>query len=256
MRFPAISLSAARTHLDTRPKGKSGDPKGSYEIGSGDDARPLLAEAAKVLSDSVAKYSEKGTGKEMGPAFDAEAAAALHNALDLPRRVAGDSDFWRYFVCVDLYDVVQWRHPPRSEDPYSGNPFGLGNVWEILPRRLWARGELGYQAGSEDPYRLVRRGSVDFWASGPIRHLYGCARPVVRALVRYQYPEDGTFEGKRYRPRTLNIDEYRELIKKIRHYHATTTLEFLDDSQANELIKRLAKDCKLPESKAEDETWA
>jgi hypothetical protein len=78
--------------------------------------------------------------------------------------------------------------------------------------------------------------------SGILKHLYSGARPVARALTRFQFPEPGEFVGSEYRPQTRTLNGVRELYKRLRHFNAFVGLGSLDEPAAATLIESLAED--------------
>lgn len=244
MIVPVIAHAEASHYLEERRAGRLTPPT-LHEDGVGD--RETWEKAAATLREGLHNLLEvaRGGKPEMsGPEFDARATEIVHRALPLDDRVAATDDFWRYVAVVECYDVIQWRHgrmeadvPVEPRDPH----FGLGDKWECFPRRLWLRAEITRQGDRGDPYELSRRGGMDFWASGVLRHLYSCSRPIARALVRHQFPVDGEFRGGSYRPQTLTLAGVRELYKRLRHFDATTTFAVLDDAGALSLVAALAE---------------
>jgi hypothetical protein len=176
--------------------------------------------------------------------FEADAAVLVHQEFgSLPVRVASDTEFWLYLSCGPFFEAISARYPTSAERPPNLKNFGIGGKWDCMPRRLWFRGQIAFDPTASNPYHLVRRGHVDFWISGLIRVLYGANPAIARALVRFQYPERGTYRGDSFRPATLDVYQVggvRELYKRIRHLNATTELAVLSDSEADELIRDLA----------------
>lgn len=239
---PALTTSVAEQWLAAKRSGTS--PPGTlYEIGG--PPRGDLDRRIESLDEELLAIAEVVEGEDLPPrarpgAFDSRSSVLIHRRLaDLPTQIAADRDFWRYLACGPLYEVVEKRHEGSS----STNTFGLGKRWECLPERLWFRAHVSVASVSPDPYELTRRGTVDFWMSGPIKHLFGCSHSLVRALVRFQFPQEGRFTSRGgYRPQTLKFDGLRELYTRLNHFHATLELEALGDEDSLNLIEELAAD--------------
>lgn len=219
----------------------------AHEVGSlprGDGVERVKRLTAS-LDSLAAEFSSGGRIVEVAR-FDAEASVLTHTTLgDLPTRVAAEHEFWLYLASGPLFDVVLRRYPLKGSAKPNLKNFGVGSIWDCLPRRLWFRGHVAYDDDATDPYHLARRGHVDFWISGLVRVLYGSIRPLARALVRFQYPQPGRFEGNEYRPATLDVQDERGiriLYKRLQHFTATTALATLDDAESLALIEDLARD--------------
>ena len=213
-----------------------------YEIGGGprEEGREIVAAYRRTVA-KLLERSEESPSRETQLRFDAHAAEQVHTALTIPDEISGDDGFWRYLALAESWDLAGWRHGREDgEAPAKGN-LGLGEKWSCLPRRLWLRAELSIAPDSADRYELTRRGGADFWMSGVIRHLYSGARPLVRALVRFQYPEPGDFVGTEYRPQTLTLNGIRELYIRLRHFHAFVGVGAMDEQSATRLIESLAE---------------
>lgn len=231
-------MSVAEEWVRAKDAGDS-PPGTAYEIGH-PPREDLEARIGSLETELLALAEEvEGLSPGIRPGvFDSRGSVLVHRRLAvLTTQIAADRDFWRYLACGPLYEVVRRRHAGSS----SGDQFGLGKRWEAMPERLWFRGHISVSPGASDPYELTRRGTVDFWTSGPIRRLFSCCHSIVRALVRYQFPEEGEFlRTGGYRPQTLTFDGLRELYKHLRHFNATLELEALDDTDALSLIEELA----------------
>lgn len=214
-----------------------------YEIGSL-PRKPIEKQLTTIGSELdllTRELADLGPKQRPG-LFDARASVVIHSNLPkLPINVASDRDFWRFVACGPLYEIVRWRHG-GDEDAEN---FGLTGAFKGLPERLWFRAELSVQPeeDSEKRYALTRRGTVDFWASGPTRRHLGGSRPLVRALVRFQYPGDGKIlPNGTYRPQTLAPDGIRDLYKRLSHFDGMLKFSMLDDDEAFALIEELASD--------------
>lgn len=235
----------------TRAKGESlyralaegGNPTGDYyEVGGGSRAegKAVVAAFRRIIVDLLAQC-EANPSQATRLRFDAHAAEKVHAVLAVPDEISGDDAFWRYLALAESWKLATWRHGGKNGDPPAASHLGLGEKWWCLPRRLWLRGELSMDPDATDPYELTRRGGADFWMSGVIRHLYSGARPLVRSLIRFQYPEPGEFVGTEYRPHTLTLRGIRELYTRLQHFHAFIGLGSLDEQDATRLIESLAE---------------
>ncbi len=210
----ALTRTEAMTYYTALLQTESYEPT-LDETGSGkrDDFAVAISSYRELVDGLLEEFGGRddlGARLEM----DAKAAGLIHAALPIEDGVAGDDGFWRYLALCETWPLIAWRHGRNEEGELrlAADHVGLGGKWECLPKRLWLRGELSWQADDEDPYALTRRGGSDFWVSGVVRHAYSGARPVVRALVRFQYPEEGRFTGAEYRPQTLTLTGVRNYI--------------------------------------------
>lgn len=239
MIVPTLSQSNARAILDAyfageQPPFRVEDVLTEAGINPRDDVQSRIDSLTQDLESIIVA----SPGREVAR-FDSEAAVICHSHLgELPVRVATESGFWRYLSLGPLRQVVEWRYPGSR----NRENFGVGKAWEALPERLWFRAHVAVETGSEDPYRLVRRGGVDFWISGLVRVLYSSNPVLARALVEFQYPNDGEFVGDKYRPATLGTDGIRELYKRLRHFTATVEFPALTKSEALDLVAGLGAD--------------
>lgn len=246
MIVPALTSTEASRHIADRLAGRSSKPD-YYELGAGAPGWQTIMEQLRPKLQALLTKFRNEDARSAGQGFDALLSPVLHEALPLDDRLAADDDFWRYLSCVDAFDLVVWRHKTHDADGKPGPPqvahFGLGDRWECFGRRIWFRAELSKDTAKPDPYELTRRGGTDFWASGMLRVLYPSSRPIARALLRFQYPNEGHFlQGGVYRPQTLDLRGIRELYKRLRHFSATLALPTLGDDAAADLIDSLTKD--------------
>lgn len=243
-----LSKSKARSWLESNLKGQPpSEPFSELGCLPRGNAEERIARARTGLV-ALCSHLDGESETTRAALFDAQASALLHSALeDLPVGLSSDPDFWRYLSCGPLFSVVQWRHPlphgfdVNSQDGWLRN-VGLSGRWYALPERLWYRAHLslGPSDVAGDRYALSRRGTVDFWASGPTRHEFGASRSLTRALVRYQYPEEGVFDARgSYKPSTLGPNALRELYKHLRHFNRTTELAWLSEEDAFALVTEL-----------------
>ncbi len=244
MILPALSRSEAETVRTARITGADYQPA-FHEVGLGgkDEGKKALEAYGAALSEALSGFTERDDHSARVE-FDASAAELIHQALPLTDDLVVEDDLWRYLACVESWGVLVWRHGSFEDGMLSlaDAHLGLGGRWESLPKRLWLRAALSIDPDAADPYELARRGGSDFWASGILRRDYAACRPLVRALVRFQYPTEGKFEGIRYRPQTLTLGGVRDLYKRLQHYHAFLSLPVLDEADASSLLESLAAD--------------
>jgi hypothetical protein len=253
MIIPGATHSAVEKFYESWLSGNTKDIE-THDVGVSrrDDGLRVLEQLRVQVGTLASIYANRNDAQARNE-FDADGAARLHSVLRIPGYIVSNDDFWRYIAIGEMWDLMVWRHGARNDLERSVGKanFGLGDRWDILPKRLWLRGELGYLNGAEDPYVLVRRGGTDFWTSGVIRRLYAGSRPLVRALIQFQYPRDGAFHGQQYRPQTLGLDGIRLLYKRLRHFQAFLSFAVLDDDAAAELIRSLVHDL-MPQSLTAD----
>jgi hypothetical protein len=235
--FPTLSIEAARQAQVKRQAGEpwSGTPFVRW-VGEGSKfpesrADVLLDKLSELRASLAAEPLPTNKGKE----FEGPASALVHKELQICPRTAGNREFWLWltFVAADgaYADIVDWRFGTQeSIDPVN---FGIARrsaMWEGLFARLWLRGNIGFDAASQDPYRIAKKGDIDIWRSHIIRTEYGRCKPVAHALLNYQYP-DGTSE------KPLSVKELRELAKKLRIADASISYELLDGGAIKEIIE-------------------
>ena len=246
MMAKVLSRAQAETYFQKRLRGEDYEPT-TDEVGQGRKQWETALTAYRAAIDKLLNDYSDRTGAAAKYELDSVAAEKIHRALDpLSDDIAGDDGFWRYLALHETWDLVVWRHGKEIEGELTvgkGN-VGLGSSFNCLPRRLWLRAEVSIDPDpeTEDRYALSRRGSVDFWASGPTRHLFGGYRLLARALIRFQYPKEGEWVGTSYQPSMLTLNGYRELFKRIRHFQAILSLSALDEAATQELLKELAED--------------
>jgi hypothetical protein len=181
-----------------------------------------------------------GVKSKDGPRFDQLAAEIIHAHLPLDSRLVGCREFWIWMSVAVFSDIIQWRHGTSTTNAHSNN-YGLGNKIEGFLCRLWYRAELSKTIGN-DPYALCRKAvERDFWESGIIRPRYSSCRPLTRAFVRFQYPDD-----RNGRPLLdpSNENGVRMLYKRIKRMQPTLTFEVLSEEAALSLLANLSHDLK------------
>ncbi len=204
------------------------------------DWETIARDVIERLSTLHRRSTDKGVASKdriRSNRYEAFACAELHAAL--PRDAAlTDPWFWTWLATGPGFCLILRRYPPTSKNaiPDVAN-FTSKNGQENFYYRLWFRGEAGHDPrDEEDPYRLARYGGSEFWRSHIQRQNFTQCRPMLDALLHFQYP-DGP-EGK---PR-LNTDDIRLLIKRTGCAATNIMTETLDHGQAtNLLLDQLAK---------------
>ena len=238
----AMAQSDAKDILDARNRGDDVNTEPlSVETGTGEPlADSVIGASVSVLQEVQKTHSGESRPDDPVSAarFDSEASVALHRSLTIDQTTAGNAGFWTWLAVTQFNELIEWRHSRGSQGAHFRN-YGVGNKWSNLLPRLWFRAELSIDRRAEDPYRLTRRGNVDFWESGIIRARYSSCRSLTRAFVRVQYPDE--------RPdlptlHPSNPKGIRELWKRLKRLQATISYEFIDEDGAIELIQDLATD--------------
>lgn len=192
-----------------------------------------LEQLAKDLLDLLSSNSSA--------AYEAEASAVVHTALELPGVVAGDNGFWRWlsFCAADgaFTAVIKQRFDGYQADPVN---FAIGagsTMRDGHLARLWWRGHALFEAGHGDPYTWARRGDIDTWRSHIIRQEFGACPNAAKALLAYQFPQERQTKDGTMTP----VEKYRKLPKLLKAMHATHSFESMSFDQCLSVVTRLAK---------------
>ena len=250
MRYTALKSEHAMETLDALRRGEHADEERVLEArGAGpehvQDTLPALKEA---LCRIKLRYPERlGRRDPDGGRFEAEACSEIHRLVPFDPDMLADYEFWTWLAVFHFRELVDWRHGGDTGRAAPAN-FGIGSGSENLLYRMWLRADAGYRPDDIDPYELARRGDQDFWRSHVFRQGYGRCRPLVRALVRYQFP-DGSADGA-----TLKISEIRELAKRLRRLHPNVVFEYLDEETAYLLVEKEAEAVKRAVSASREDT--
>ncbi len=240
MRYRALKSESAMEALEVLRRGDLPDEQRVLEErGTGTDhVERRLAQLAKALNEIKSRYPQRlGRRDPAGGQFEAEACSEVHRFLPFDPQMLGDYEFWTWLAVFHFRELVDWRHGGENGLAAPAN-FGIGNGSENLLYRMWLRADMGCRLGAADPYELARRGDQDFWRSHVFRQGYGRCRSLVRALVRYQFP-DGQPEVA-----TLKIPEIRELAKRLRRLHPNVVFEYLSEDEAYALVQKEAQAAK------------
>jgi len=237
MRYKALKAPYALETLEALRRGalpegeetRVVDPRGAGP----DDVERYIEPLVEKLNHIRSRYPEHLRQRDpRGGQFEAEACVEIHKCLPFDPAMLGDHEFWTWLAVFRFRELVDWRYGGKA----APANFGIGNWSENLMYRLWLRADIVYKPGDKnDPYSLARRGDQDFWRSHVFRQDYGKCRSLVRALVRYQFPDSSPDSP------TLNSKEIRELAKRLRRLHPTLIYECLDESAAYELVQREAE---------------
>ncbi|GIV03748.1 MAG: hypothetical protein KatS3mg015_2578 [Fimbriimonadales bacterium] len=239
MRYVALRSQYALEALEALRRRDTIDEQRLIETrGSGEDVEQVLPALARELSEIKSRYPERLSRRDpAGGKFEAEACAEIHRALPFDPQMLADYEWWTWLAVFRFRELVDWRHGGEAGHAAPAN-FGIGNGSENLLYRMWLRADVGYDPNRSDPYELARRGDQDFWRSHVFRQGYGRCRSLVKALIRYQFP-DGSID----RP-TLKIDEIRELAKRLRRLHPNIFFEYLAEEDAYRLVQQEAERAK------------
>ena len=216
---------------------------GSDLIDVGDDYESWNTQHADEVVESLTPLKDELLGEDRSIAndqqFDRAAGPIIHEGLKLPLNLAAVDGFWRWLAVDKFYEIIESRHNRTSEHAGLGN-FGIDAPSDRARLKiLWLRADVVYDAEHDDPYHLSDRLSpTDFWESGIIRHYYGWAPNLARALVSFQYPDPDSGKGTLHLTHENGI---RMLYKRLRRLHTTVAFEYLDDAQLADLLRDSAR---------------
>ncbi len=208
---------------------------GAYEVWNTQHADEVVERLTPMKDELLGE--ERSISKDQK--FDRAACRIIHQGLKLPLNLAAEDGFWRWLAVDKFYQIIEARHNRTSEHAGLGN-FGIDSSADYGRLKiLWLRADIVYDAENDDPYHLSDRLSpTDFWESGIIRHQYGWAPNLARALVGFQYPDPDSGKGTLHLTHENGI---RMLYKRLRQLHTTVAFEYLDDSQLFDLLTRLSE---------------
>ena len=235
---------ARRIVENARQNGQRPRVLGSDLTDVGDDYESWNTRHADEVVDSLTLLKDELLGEDRSIAndqqFDRAAAPIIHEGLKLPLKLAAVDGFWRRLSVDKFYEIIEARHNRTSPFAGLGN-FGIDSSADYGRLKiLWLRADIVYDEGQDYPYHLSDRLSpTDFWESGIIRHQYGWAPNLARALVSFQYPDPDSGKGTLHLTHENGI---RMLYKRLRRLHTTVAFEYLDDAQLADLLARLSED--------------
>jgi hypothetical protein len=255
MKYKIIDNQAAQEIANQLLAGNAVDFK-SYEQEVGKGA-PLSEGILLQLAKDIRKI-KKGLEKKKGgrEELDRQAFELVHRSLPDDPDMLGDIRFWVRFALVHLFDVVTWRFPGKGAG-FNIENLGIGSSprkrLENYPYKLWVRGELSRMSKGKHPYRLGRCGQVDFWTSHIHRQGFTKCRSIAAEFIQFQFPDK--LKG---RPRLWEGQEdpktgkygIRTLVKRIKRMWATIEYTLLDATEAQKLLKELAKGLRGPDGKS------
>lgn len=243
MGFPALGIDIARGLVEKRTRNEEWyDARHATSVQSPFTFDERSTEVLlRELEGLRGRYGDGALPKTKGKAFEADACEVVHRNLRLAPDCASSPEFWAWLTLIAergaFADLVDWRF--GSFETIKPRNYGVARsseVFEGLFARLWFRGEMGYEAESNDPYTLARRGDIDIWRSHLFRQEFGRCYPVQRALLRFQYPD------AQPNRRTLSNPLLRKLVKRLRIENATLSYELLDVEAVTEVIKTIAEE--------------
>lgn len=196
------------------------------------DWRPKIEfeDLVAELSDLHARH-----GLLANASFESRACVLLHSNLALTAEAAADPGFWRWLSLGPLLPVVELRHELLRPEHV-----GLGSPWDALMSRLWFRADLSLDPDIEDPYALSAVGDLDFWRSHVLRADYSACRPLLRALLRFQFPTENNGRP-RLKPSGSSEAGMRALAKRIKLRHAVVAFELLNEEDCRLELEKLAE---------------
>lgn len=187
----------------------------------------LISDLAGIRS----RFPEGLKAAKNANAFEAMGARAIHSRVDVSVEILADPDFWLWLSVVHFSDIVEWRYGNPQNGTGAAN-YGVGARSENLLYRLWLRAELVLDEQAEDEYHLCDRGQIDFYRSHLFRQGYANARNFARALLRFQYPNDGDATQP-----FLKVEQIRELVKRLRRVRSNLFMEVLDEVECRKVIQ-------------------
>jgi hypothetical protein len=233
MRYPILTTSDATAYINSK---RSGSPLDLERLiknrGEGSELDQTFISLLQAdLAALKSRYGAEGMKSQRNAnQFEAEAARAIHERVNVPSEILADADFWLWLAVAHFSDIVEWRYGNPENGTGLAN-YGIGARSENLIYRLWLRADLVYDEEVSDRYNLCRRGQIDFYRSHLFRQGYANARNFSRALLRFQYPHDDPTEPK------LKVDQIRELVKRLRRLRANLFLEILDEQECRKVIE-------------------
>ena len=219
-------------------RAEDGYPQNLVNQLSGDEPQQAMT-CANAIETVRSSIESPTTNAE----FDANVSVRFHRNARLDPNWSEDDNLWRWVAITKAPDLVERRHGGYDQSAALGN-FGLGARWDNLFRRLWFRAELSYDPDATDPYWLTKLGVRDFWDSGIIRHRYGSARNLVKAFVKFQYPDPDNPTRGRWPMLEKNDDSpgIRTLYRRLNRVHATVAFDVLSEDDCTSILTDLSRD--------------
>ena len=150
-----------------------------------------------------------------------------------------DTNFWRWFTIShrDLLDIAAWRHGNSLDTlgDFDKSNLGIGNIKEGFYSRCWMRVALAYDVNQRDPFIFAQQGDQDFWRSHILRQSYAKSSNMIRALIRFQYPNlDNVAQLRPSGDHPLGI---RKIARNLSASLSTIAIDALDDESALKFIE-------------------
>lgn len=242
MSYPGLPLDRARSIDEARRT----DVGSSLEVEQATTWKPGAEFMESAATDCLTRCCDlvdamRTTGASHAK-FDSECAPIVHGTLQLPVRIAGDPDFWRWLTFTQGNwgaEVVDWRYGGRrdklvvSSAAQMARPvyYGLGLMKKGMFAKLWLCADRMHIEGAEGQpgtYDGIDYADVDLWDSHIIDVDYGAVPGMARAFVKVvrdlSLPRGG--------PASPDGPGYRDLAKEIRRRHAVVAFELFDDKEA------------------------
>lgn len=236
MRYPIITTADATAYLASKRSGAPLDLE--LLVKARGDGPELTQEfVAGLVADMAAikaRFPDGMKSQKSANAFEAQAARAIHQRVNVDAGILADADFWLWLAVAHFSDIVEWRYGSPDGGTGLAN-YGIGARTENLLYRLWLRAELVLDEQAGDRYHLCDRGQIDFYRSHLFRQGYANARSFARALLKYQYRD-----AKDVVQPHLKVGQIRELVKRLRRMRSNLFLEILDETECHQVIEEEA----------------
>jgi hypothetical protein len=212
-----------------------------------DELISQISEAMLRIKNDVSQKSTQGSDKV---SLEYEVGKILFDKLiNVNHVILTDSSFWRWLTIAhpELLSVAAWRHDknPGAIHEMQKVNLGIGNIREGFYSRSWMRVYLSYDENAKDPYGLACRGDQDFWRSHVLRQSYAKSPAMVRALIRFQYPEiNGVAKLK---PSGDSATGIRRLARNLSASLATIAIDAFDEDDAYDFIESIHQKMLLAE---------
>ena len=244
MPYPGLSLEGAQ-QIDEARRG-AGLPPDVADLEmwkEGSDFRAAIANDCLEQCCDVL-YAAQEADSSMAE-FDSRCAPILHRVLQLPPRIAGDGDFWRWLTFTQGgfgAQLVDWRYRPRTGvtgDLARPVYYGLGLMKKGMLAKLWMCADAMYVPEAPDPYDGIDYVDADLWDSHIIDIDYGSVGAMARAFVKLvrdrELPRGDTAEPGA-------AAGFRDLAKEVRRRNAAVALELFSETEAHDWLQRLWED--------------
>lgn len=220
----------------TLMKGESVDSQALCEE---DDSRlPEPLEVLRALSEGSSELIDRFSGgipKGRDSEFDGLAAEMIHQAIGDRLDLVSMRSFWCRLSFVELFPLVQLRHPGQNRPLADSENYALGTPRNGFLFRSWLRGDIGHDPYSTDVYRLARLGDdVDFWRSHILRVDYGGCRTFARAFIRFVLDPEAPYF------RQLDRAGMRKLAKVVNRRYRNMPLNVMSEHESVAFLNDLA----------------